>query len=140
VTFLVERLAELRKHLDHLRALRPLVTDAAALARDLSLHNDVLFSLGRVAQLVIDAAGEIASRRGIRFGSYREAVGSLAEMEEFSPELVERLVRLPGFRNVLVHDYLQFDLQRAVEALDELEPVEHFLRTAATLVEREEHQ
>ena len=45
MTYLVERLAELRRHLDHLTALSPKVVDRDALARDLSLHNDVLFSL-----------------------------------------------------------------------------------------------
>lgn len=45
MTYLVERLAELRRHLDHLRALRPRVTGPEVLDRDLSLHNDVLFSL-----------------------------------------------------------------------------------------------
>jgi hypothetical protein len=45
VTYLVERLAELRRHLDHLRELRPRVESSESLRRDLSLHNDVLFSL-----------------------------------------------------------------------------------------------
>jgi hypothetical protein len=45
MSFLVERLVELRRHLDHLYALRPRVGSAADLERDLSLHNDVLFSL-----------------------------------------------------------------------------------------------
>jgi len=54
VTYLVERLLELRRHLDHLRAIRPRVTGREALERDLSLHNDVLFSLLTVCQLVID--------------------------------------------------------------------------------------
>ena len=45
VTWLVERLAELRKHLDHLRMLEPKVEGAESLRNDLSLHNDVLFSL-----------------------------------------------------------------------------------------------
>jgi predicted nucleotidyltransferase len=44
-TYLVERLVELRRHLDHLGLLRPRVTGREALDRDLSLHNDVLFSL-----------------------------------------------------------------------------------------------
>ncbi len=64
MTFLVERLAELRRHLDHLRMLRPRVRGAESLDRDLSLHNDVLFSLFTVCQLVIDIAGELAARRG----------------------------------------------------------------------------
>lgn len=36
MTFLVERLAELRRHLDHLAELQPRVGSAEALRRDLS--------------------------------------------------------------------------------------------------------
>jgi hypothetical protein len=53
MTFLVERLVELQRHLDHLRDLRPRVRGAASRRADLSLHNDVLFSLLTVCQLVI---------------------------------------------------------------------------------------
>lgn len=99
MTYLVERLAELRRHLDHLREIRPRVTGREALERDLSLHNDVLFSLLTVCQLVIDVAGDLAARRGDRFEDYTEAVRSLARDARFSPELVRKLERLPGFRN-----------------------------------------
>ena len=64
MTYLVERLAELRSHLDHLRSIRSRVTDAASLQRDRSLHNDVLFSLLMIAQLVIDIAGELGVQKG----------------------------------------------------------------------------
>ena len=66
MTYLVERLAELRRHLEHLRELRPRVAGPESLQRDLSLHNDVLFSLLTVCQLVIDIAGELSARRGDR--------------------------------------------------------------------------
>ena len=49
MTFLVERLAELRRHVDHLRAISGRAPDRLSLDRDLSLHNDVLFSLLMVA-------------------------------------------------------------------------------------------
>jgi uncharacterized protein YutE (UPF0331/DUF86 family) len=127
MTYLVERMAELRRHLDHLRALRPRVTGPAALERDLSLHNDVLFSLLTVCQLVIDIAGELSARRGDRFEDYTEAIRNLARDERFPPGLVQQLERLPGFRNVLVHEYVALDMRRVVEALDELDPVERFL-------------
>ena len=65
MTFLVERVAELRRHVDHLHELAPRVDAPAALERNLSLHNDVMFSLLMVAQLVIDVAGELAARRGV---------------------------------------------------------------------------
>ena len=125
--YLVERLAELRRHLDHLRALRPRVQAPADLERDLSLHNDVLFSLLTVCQLVIDIAGDLSARRGDRFEDYTQAVRSLGRDPRFPPELVRALEPLPDFRNVLIHEYVALDLQRAVEAMDGLAPVEQFL-------------
>jgi uncharacterized protein YutE (UPF0331/DUF86 family) len=127
MTFLVERLTELRRHLDHLRTLRPRVTGREVLERDLSLHNDVLFSLLTVCQLVIDIAGELSARRGDRFEDYTEAVRSLARDERFPPQLVRQLEPLPGFRNVVLHEYVALDMGRVVEALDDLGPVEAFL-------------
>jgi uncharacterized protein YutE (UPF0331/DUF86 family) len=133
VTFLVERLAELRRHLDHLHAIRPRVSGWQDLERDLSLHNDVLFSLLTVCQLVIDVAGELAARRGDRFEDYTEAVRHLARDARFPPDLVEQLEPLPGFRNVVVHEYVALDLRRVVEALDRLEPVERFVEIVRSI-------
>lgn len=122
----VERLAELRRHLDHLRALRPRVS-REALARDLSLHNDVLFSLFTLCQLVIDIAGELAARRGDRFEDYTGAIRQLERDPCFPAGVVRELERLPGFRNILIHEYVALDLDRAVAALDRLDPIEQFL-------------
>jgi uncharacterized protein YutE (UPF0331/DUF86 family) len=47
---------------------------------------------------------------------------------------VRKLERLPGFRNVVIHEYVALDLDRVVEALDELSPVEAFLEVARQLV------
>ena len=126
MTFLVERLAELRKHLDHLEALRRRVT-TDALERDLSLHNNVLFSLLTVSQVVIDIAGELSAREGHRFEDYTTAVRNLSRIEGFSEEMVRELARLPGFRNILVHEYVGLDYELVVSALDNLGPVEDFL-------------
>jgi uncharacterized protein YutE (UPF0331/DUF86 family) len=125
--YLVERLAELRRHLDHLRDLRPRVRGREDLQRDLSLHNDVLFSLLTVCQLVIDIAGDLSARRGDRFEDYTEAIRNLGRDARFAPTLVRELERLPGFRNVLVHEYVALDLDRVIEAMDRLDPVERFL-------------
>lgn len=133
MTFLAERLADLRRHLDHLTEIRPRVRDAALLDTDLSLHNDVLFSLLVVCQAVIDIAGELASRQGLRFQDYTEAVRALRHVEGMPPELVEALLPLPGFRNILIHDYVELDYARVIEALENLEPLENFLRVVAQL-------
>lgn len=133
MTFLVERLADLRRHLDHLEQLRPRVTGADDLRRDLSLHNDVLFSLLTVCQLVIDVSGELAARRGDRFDDYVGAVRSLSNDARFPSELVRQLERLPGFRNIVVHEYVALDMDRVVDALGRLEPIRSFLGIVAAL-------
>jgi uncharacterized protein YutE (UPF0331/DUF86 family) len=123
----VERLTELRRHLDHLRRLRPRVTGAAALQEDLSLHNDVLFSLLVISQLVIDVAGELSARRGLRFEDYKQSITNLGSFAQIPPEVVAALQPLPGFRNVLVHEYVVLDLERAVAALGTLDAIERFV-------------
>lgn len=133
MTHLVERLAELRQHVAHLRELAPRVRDAGSLTGDLSLQNDVLRSLLVVCQSVIDIAGELAARRGLRFQDYTEAIRALRQVEGIPSELVNRLEPLPGFRNVLVHEYVALDYGRVLEALRDLGPVEEFVRVVASL-------
>lgn len=136
MSYIVERLSELRRHLDHLRELRSRVHGPELLEVDLSLHNDVLFSLLTVAQVVIDVAGELSAREGHRFEDYTTAVRNLAKLDGFSQELVADLAQLPGFRNILVHEYVGLDYGLVMAALDNLEPVEAFLN--AVLVRLEE--
>jgi uncharacterized protein YutE (UPF0331/DUF86 family) len=138
VTYLVERLAELRRHLDHLRAIRPRVDGRESLDRDLSLHNDVLFSLLTICQLVIDIAGELSARRGDAFEDYTQAVRNLARDDRFPVQLVRELERLPGFLNVIVHEYVALDMDCVIRALDDLAPIEEFANIVARLLAESE--
>jgi uncharacterized protein YutE (UPF0331/DUF86 family) len=133
MTFLIERLVLLERHLGHQRTLRPRVRDAKQLAGDLSLQNDVLHSLQAACQLVIDIAGELSARRGLKFEDYTAAVRNLSAYPEFPADVVTELARLPSFRNVLIHQYLEFDLSRAVDALGQLDVVERFMRIVRDL-------
>lgn len=136
MTFLVERLADLKRHLEHLRAIGPRVRGADQLETDLSLHNDVLFSLLVVCQAVIDIAGELAGRQGLRFQDYTEAIRSLRQVESFPAHLVDHLLPLAGFRNVVIHEYVALDYARVVEAVRNLEPIEQFVRAVAAIEAR----
>lgn len=133
MTFLIERLAELRRYVDHARAIRDRVAGPHSLEADLTLRNDVLFSLLTIAQLVIDIAGELSARRGQRFETYREAIRNLAGDARFPPDLVARLELLAGFRNVVVHEYVGIDPARVVEALDALGPVDELVKIVGTI-------
>lgn len=135
MTYLIERLAQLKRHLEHLRELRPRVSSAEVLEADLSLHNDVLFSLLTVAQVVIDIAGELSAREGHRFEDYTTAVRNLSRIEGFDPQLVGELSRLPGFRNIIVHEYVGLDFEVVLHALDHLGPVERFIAVVRLRIE-----
>ena len=87
----------------------------------------MIFSLLIVSQIVIDIAGELAARRGDRFEDYTEAVQRLARDPAFPADLVAELEPIPGFRNVVIHEYVALDLGRVVEALDRLESIGRFM-------------
>lgn len=122
------RLEALERHLEHLRELRPQVTGPDSLRGDLSFHNNVLFSVFVVCQLVSGLAGEPSARRGIRFQDHTEAVRNLAFFPEFPEDLVRELIPLPRIRNMLIFESLSRDPERVVDALDQLQSVEDFAR------------
>ena len=122
----IDRLGELYRHLEHLRELRPRVTGPKILREDLSLGNDVLRSLQIVCQVVIDIASELSARRKLRFASNSEAVENLSAMPEFPSTIARDLEGLPGFRNVLIHEYVALNYTLVVDALDRLDVVEKF--------------
>lgn len=128
----IERLADLRTELRHLeRVLANQDVSVTVLENDRSLHNDVLFSLLKICQGVIDVAGEIASRHGLPFQDYTEAVRALRRVPGFTLDLVAALEPLPAFRNIVIHEYTKLDYGLVVEALSQLERVHEFIRRAA---------
>ncbi len=80
---------------------------------------------------LVDRLAELSARAGRRFADYTGAIRNLALDPRFPPDLVRTLERIPGFRNVLVHEYVVLELDRAVAALNDLEPLERFLSIVA---------
>jgi uncharacterized protein YutE (UPF0331/DUF86 family) len=74
-----------------------------------------------------DIAGELASRRGDRFEDYTDAIRSLSRDSRFPTELVRSLEPVPGFRNIVIHEYVALDLDRVVVALRSQEPMRQFI-------------
>ena len=133
MTYLTDRLNDLRRHLEHLAELRPRARSAEALRRDLSLDNDVRYSLLIVCQRTIDVAAELSSRRRLRFGDYSEAVRNLAIYEEFPDALIRQIEPLAELRNALVHGNGPVEPARVVEALGRMDAVERFFQAATRL-------
>lgn len=56
---------------------------------------------------------------------------TLDRLQRLAPAARMSTARLPGFRNILVHEYVGIDYDIVVRALDRLEPVEEFLSVVA---------
>lgn len=128
MTFLVERLNEIQRYVDHLESLKPKVQRPRDLEGNLSLRNDVLFSLLMIAQMVIDVCGELSTRENLQYQTYVEAVSNLRRIGGFPEDMVTTLLRVPGFRNIVVHEYVGIDDRLVVEAVYNLEPIREFVR------------
>lgn len=111
------------------------MTHGTDLERDQSLANDVLFSLLMVSQLVVDVCGELSTRAGLTFADYTQAVRNLQQVPDIGtavgPEIIRQLALLPGFRTIVMHEYVGLDYDRVAEALRSLEPVEELIRAVA---------
>ena len=59
----------------------------------------------------------IALKDFYRPGSYAEIFETLKEKEVISLELAQKMIRMTGFRNSIIHDYQKFDFAIAYEVL-----------------------
>ncbi|MCA8966519.1 MAG: DUF86 domain-containing protein [Planctomycetes bacterium] len=104
----------LRRHLAALReAIVHLRRYAARRADDLRADADLRWAVERGLQLacqnVLDLATHVATAAGREASDYAGAIDALAELQVLPGPFASRLRSIAGFRNVLVHGYLQVD-------------------------------
>ena len=103
------------------------------LRADMDLRWTVEHGLQLCAQNAIDIATHLASAAGLDASDYASAIDRLTGMGVLTAAFGARFRQIAGFRNVLVHDYIEVDLDVVARVLDEnLHDFEEFAR----LVER----
>jgi uncharacterized protein YutE (UPF0331/DUF86 family) len=111
----------------HLRALHGALANvkrhagrtAAELRADADLRWAVERGLQLCAQNVVDVATHLCSAAGLDVPDYASAIDKLAELAVLPPEFASRFRAVAGFRNVLVHGYLEVDLDLVQRFLTE---------------------
>ena len=103
-------LAQVRRH-----AGRPL----ALLSTDLDEQWAVERGLQVCAQNCIDIATHLAAGAGHNPTDYASAIDALVPMGILDPAFATRFRAVAGFRNLLVHGYLEVDLARLHHLLNE---------------------
>ena len=81
------------------------------------------------AQAALDVATHLASALGFDPMTYGSSIDCLVEAEVLPANFGDRFRRIAGFRNVLVHGYLDVDLDLVTQILSErLDDFEEFAR------------
>ncbi len=133
----------MERHLVALRqALAALRRHAGVSSEALRADSDRRWTIERGLQLcaqnALDVASHIASAAGLDPTTYGSSIDGLVEAKVLPPRFGERFRGVAGFRNVLVHGYLDVDLDLVAglltEPLDDFEEfaghVEHWLDAA----------
>lgn len=124
------KLLEIEAAIAHLRAWSPVTV--AQLEADQRLRWAVERGLQIASEALFDAGAHIlAAEFRETADEYREIPTSLAARGVISAATARALEGLAGFRNVLVHDYADVDLERVVAGLHRLGDFEAFVADVA---------
>ena len=107
-TVVRRHLAALREALAHLR--RHSGSTPEMLRADLGLRWTVEHGLQLCAQNAIDIATHLATTAGLDAPDYTAAIDRLTEMNVLPTAFGTRFRQIAGFRNVLVHHYIEVNL------------------------------
>jgi uncharacterized protein YutE (UPF0331/DUF86 family) len=103
------------RHLAALReSLRVLAAHSGVSVAELESDTELLWVVERGLQLcaqnALDIATHIAAGRGRDVPDYASAIDELGRLGVLDPDFVREFRSVAGFRNVLVHGYLDVDL------------------------------
>jgi uncharacterized protein YutE (UPF0331/DUF86 family) len=105
--------------------------DARSLTENLTRQDSIILNLQRACEASIDLAMHLVRERGLGIPQEsRDAFELLLQAGLIEADLVGRLKRMVGFRNVAVHDYRKLDLQIVQKIVtDHLDDFLEFTRT-----------
>ena len=98
------------------------------LLQDSYLQDIIERNLEVAAQSVIDIANRIISIEGLeKPRDYYEAIKRLGEAGILALDFSEKLAPIAGFRNILVHDYLDINWDEVYNNLHQLNDISRFM-------------
>ena len=131
----------IRRHLAALReSLQVLAARSGVTLEELNADTELLWVVERGLQLcaqnALDIATHIAASRGRDVPDYASAIDELGRLGVLEQSFVQEFRNVAGFRNVLVHGYLDVDLDVLYTLLhDRLGDFESFAARIETYLE-----
>lgn len=115
-TVILRKLEALEQHDRELSEFRSITE--TEYSSDWKVQRIVERTLQMMVEICADVANHIISEGGLRIGqSVADAFVSLAETGILSESLCERMVKMAGFRNIVVHQYGEIDAAIVVAVL-----------------------
>jgi uncharacterized protein YutE (UPF0331/DUF86 family) len=129
------RLAKIREYLAILRRIRGM-TDERRFVADPLVYGNAERYLQLAIQAMLDISHHIVADRNLALPADSKSLfDTLAREKVISRQLAVKLASMAGFRNVLVHEYLEIDRRRVYRALKtELRDFESFIRAVTRLL------
>ena len=104
----------IEKYLSRIKIKRE--TDLKTFLADIDRQESVLFNLQMAIQNCIDIAAHIVGDEGLGVpGSTNEMFYLLEEHGLLGSQLIEKMVKAVGFRNLVVHEYGKVDLEQVFD-------------------------
>jgi len=129
------RVAKIREYLVLLRRIRRM-SDERRFVSDPLIYGNAERYLQLAIQSVLDISNHTVADLGLGLpADSKELFALLARRRIVSARLADRLTSMAGFRNLLVHEYLEIDRHRVYRALeDDLGDFERFITAVSKLL------
>jgi uncharacterized protein YutE (UPF0331/DUF86 family) len=129
------RIAKIREYVALLRKIRGL-TDEEHFLKDPLIYGNAERYLQLAIQAVLDVSNHVVADMKLSLpADNRQLFEVLTTQKVFSAPLAKKLISMAGFRNVLVHEYLEIDRRRVYRALtNDLGDFEKFIKSVSKLL------
>jgi uncharacterized protein YutE (UPF0331/DUF86 family) len=129
------RIAKIREYVALLRKIRGLA-DEEQFLKDPLIYGNAERYLQLAIQNVLDISNHIVADMRLSLpADNRQLFELLVKHKIASASLSKKLISMAGFRNVLVHEYLDIDRQRVYQALTkDLADFEKFIKAVSKLL------
>lgn len=129
------RIAKIREYVALLRKIRRLA-DERRFVKDPLIYGNAERYLQLAIQAVLDISNHIVADMKLNLpADSKELFGLLATHKVLPVRLSKKLVSMAGFRNVLVHEYLEIDRRRVYRVLrDDLGDFAKFIKAVSKLL------
>ena len=129
------RIAKIREYVALLRKIYK-QADEKSFIKDPLIHGNAERYLQLAIQSVLDISNHIVADMRLNLPADNQELFEMLATHKILPRpLSKKLTAMAGFRNILVHEYLEIDRKRVYEALkNDLRDFESFIRAVIRLL------